>query len=63
MIKAVTPNAGVSQAPQACCVRSGFRGEVLVVRLHLEGRGEVCSVEIQGKELREAKHRSGSGNE
>lgn len=40
-----------------------FRGEVLVVRLHLEGRGKLCPVEIQRKELREAKHRAGSGNE
>lgn len=40
-----------------------FRGEVLVVRLHLEGQGELFPMEIQGKELREAKHRAGSGNE
>lgn len=62
-MKAVTANAGVSQAPQACCVRCGFRGEVLVVRLHLEGQGELCPVEIQRKELRDTKHRAGSGNE
>lgn len=62
-MKAVTPNAGVSQAPQACCVRLGFRGDVLVVRLHLEGQGELCPVEIQRKELRDIKHRARSGNE
>lgn len=61
-MKAVTPNAGVSQAPQACCVRWGFR-DVLVVRLHLEGQGELCPVEIQRKELRDTKHRARSGNE